>query len=429
MAIQTNAGVVRDPREVLRIPAFALFWSATTIRALGGTVAGVALQVLVVTVVGATPFQVGVLNALGVLPYIFLGLLVGALMDRWRRQRTLVLTSVGRAVVLALVPVLLLLDALTFWSLAGVVLVLGTLTLFADSTAQPFLPAIVPRGSLVMANARLGQSETVAGTAGPALGGALLNLVGAPLLFALDAVVNAVAAVLQSRITVAESPPEPRPRGRHIGHDITEGMAYTYRHRTLRPLALSVHTWFLGNSIVATVFALFALRELGLPPWAFGLALAFGGVGGFLGALVSPSLGVRLGAGHAILLGRVLVVLPWLGLAVAPLDASDGLRVLVPVLCLAQLLYGLSMGIEDANDTGYRQAVAPDAMQGRMNSTIRTVNRVVFLFGALLAGVLTTSLGFRPTLGVAAIIFAVAAMVVAISPLRTARHESAADLL
>jgi MFS family permease len=259
------------PREVLRLRPFALFWGATTLWAFGAAIAGVAFQVLIVTVLDASALEISILSALSVLPYLFLGLIVGALMDRWRRQRTLVITSIGRAIVLALIPVLLLLDALTVWSLGLIILALGVLILFAHSAEQPLLPRIVPRDSLIMANARLGQSDTVAGTAGPALGGVLLNLIGAPLLFAVDAVINAVSAILQSRVVVDEAPPKPRAAGRHIGHDIVEGMRYTYRHRTLRPLALSIHLWFLGNSIVATLFGVFALRELGIPPWAFGI--------------------------------------------------------------------------------------------------------------------------------------------------------------
>ncbi|CAL4861236.1 MFS transporter [Microbacterium sp. MM2322] len=408
--------------EVLRIPAFRLFWTATTIRGFGSAIANVAFQVLIVTVVAATPAQIGILNALGVAPYLFLGFIIGALMDRWNRQRTLVLTSIGRAVVFALVPVLLLLGDLDFWSLAAIMLTLGVLTLFAQSAEQPFVPQIVPRASLVSANARLSQSETVAGTAGPAAGGALLTLVGAPLIFVFEAVIHAVSAVLQSRIRVTESAPAPRAAGRHIGHDIAEGMRFTYRHKTLRPLALSVHVWFLGNSIVATVFAVFALRELGMPAWAYGIAVAFGGVGGFLGAILAPAVGERIGAGRAILIGRSLTVVPWLLLAVAPLSNATNIVLLVVVVSIAQFLFGLAMGIEDANDISYRQAIAPDAIQGRMNATIRTTNRIVFFFGALGAGVLATWLGYSVSLGIAAAVFAVAALVIAFSPLRNARH-------
>lgn len=419
------AGAARPvrPAEVLRAPAFALFWSATTLRAFGTAIAGVAFQVLIVTVIGATPMQISVLSALGVVPYLFLGLIIGALMDRWRRQPTLVLTSLGRALVLAAIPVLLLTGTLTFWSLAAVILALGVLSLFADSAAQPLLPHLVPRRSLVMANARLGQSATVAATAGPAIGGLLLTLVGVPLLFLAEAFMLAVSGLLQSRIRVREARAEPRPISRHLGHEIVEGVRYTYRHRTLRPLALSVHTWFVAHSIVTTLFGVFVLRELGVPEWAFGFILAAGGVGGFLGALVAPRIGARLGAGRAILLGRTITVLPWLAVAVLPLTAATSLAILLPLLAAVQFLYALSQGIEDANEMGYRQAVAPDSLQGRMNSTIRTANRVVFFFGALLAGSLATVFGFSVTIGAAALIFTAAALVILFSPLRTARHD------
>ena len=378
---------------------------------------------LIVTIVNATPIEISVLSALGVVPYLFLGFIVGALMDRWRRQRTLVISSVGRALTLAAIPILLLLNALNFWTLAIITVILGVLVLFAQSAEQALLPRIVPRSSLVIANARLLQGGTVAATAGPALGGVLLTLVGAPVLFALDALVNAVAAVLQSRIKIEEVRAPPRAQGRHIGHEIADGISYTYRHRTLRPLAISIHIWFLGNSIVATLFGVFVLRELDLELWAFGVVLTFGGVGGFLGALFAPRVGARLGAGRSIFLGRILIVVPGLTLAFVPHSGSAGIVVVVAIVSTAQFIYGLSMGIEDANDMAYRQSVAPDEMQGRMNSTIRTINRVVFFFGALLAGVLATYVGYRVTFGCAAVIFAAAAVVVLVSPLRNSRVD------
>lgn len=146
-------------------------------------------------------------------------------------------------------------------------------------------------------------------------------------------------------------------------------------------------------------------------------------MGGFLGALVAPRIGARLGAGRAILLGRTITVLPWLAVAVLPLTAATSLAILIPLLAAVQFLYALSQGLEDANEMGYRQAVAPDSLQGRMNSTIRTANRVVFFFGALLAGSLATVFGFSVTIGAAALIFTAAALVILFSPLRTARHD------
>jgi predicted MFS family arabinose efflux permease len=207
----------------------------------------------------------------------------------------------------------------------------------------------------------------------------------------------------------------------------SDGVRFTYRHRTLRPLALSMHVWFPGNSIVTTTFGVYALRHLGLPDWGFGLVLAAGGVGGFLGALLAPRLGAVLGAGRAILCGRALIVLPWLALALLPLSATMDLRLGLPVAAGALFLSSLAMGIEDTNDISYRQAIAPDEIQGRMNVTIRTANRVVFFFGALATGVLMTLLGFTATIGIGALVFILAAAIALFSPLRTVRREDETD--
>lgn len=206
--------------------------------------------------------------------------------------------------------------------------------------------------------------------------------------------------------------------------DVVEGLRYTYGHRTLRPLALSVHLWFLGNSVVAIAFAVFVLRDLQISATAYGIAMAAGGVGGFVGALMAPRLGGRMHAGGAILLGRALSALAWAPLALLPLAASTGLDVLLPVLAAVQFVFALGTGVEDANDTAYRQSVAPDDLQGRMNSSIRTANRAVFFVGAILAGVLLGLVGSRVVFGVATSLFTAAALVVLLSPLRTARHTA-----
>jgi MFS family permease len=411
------------PTEVLRVRAFAFFWSSSALGAFTGAVTTVAFQVLIVTTLEATPFEIGLLNAANVVPYLLFGLVVGALMDRWRRKPAMVLASIGRALTLALVPVLWFTGTLTVWSFGALFLLYGALTLIADSAAQPMLPRLVPRRQLVAANARLGQAGTVAQTTGPAVGGALVGWLGAPFAILIDAVAYVVSAVLLSRIRVDEAKAQRRTDGRHLGHDIMEGLRWTYSHRTLAPMAASINVWFLGNSIALTAFAPYALRELELSPLTFGIVLAMGGVGGFAGALLAPVAGRRFGVGGAVLTGRILSAVAWTAIVVLPLSEIASLTASIIPLGFGQLLFGLGMGLEDPNEMGYRQAVAPDHMQGRVNASIRTVNRVTFLIGALIAGGLATAFGYRATIAVSVGVFAVAALIVLFSPLRTARHE------
>lgn len=415
------------PTEVLRVPAFALFWSSSTLGAFTGSVTAVSFQVLIVTTLGASAFEIGLLNAANVVPYLLFGLIVGALMDRWRRKPAMVIASIGRALTLGLVPVLWFTGTLSVWSFGALLLLYGALTLIADSAAQPMLPRLVGRDQLLAANARLGQAGTVAQTTGQAFGGALVGWLGAPFAILIDAVAYVVNAVLLSRIRVEEVKASRRTDGRHLGHDIMEGLRWTYSHRTLAPMAVSVNVWFLGNSIALTAFAPYALRELGVGALLFGVVLAMGGLGGLIGALLAPTAGRRFGVGGAVLAGRLLSALAWTTVLVIPHAENATLLVLAIPLGVGQFLFGLGMGVEDPNEMGYRQAVAPDQMQGRLNASIRTVNRVTFLVGALIAGGLATAYGYRVTIAVSVVVFLVAAMIVLFSPLRTARHEDSAQ--
>jgi len=89
----------------------------------------------------------------------------------------------------------------------------------------------------------------------------------------------------------------------------------------------------------------------------------------------------------------------------------------------AQLLVGLSMGAENAHELGYRQAVTPDALQGRMNATMRSINRAMIVVGAPLGGLLGDSVGFRAMLWIGAAGFLVVSATLALSPFRTARLD------
>src|SRR5690606_25693073 len=144
-------------------------------------------------------------------------------------------------------------------------------------------------------------------------------------------------------------------------------------------------------------FVAFVLLSLHLDALHLGITLAAAGVGALLGSLSSTRLGIRWGAGHATIVANLLMPLGWIVIAVAPgigvaaggtdIDAGAVTTVVV-VLCLGQFVYGLGMGLENANTLGYRQAVTPDALQGRMNTSIRSVNRAMIVVGAPLGGIL-----------------------------------------
>lgn len=391
--------------------SFARFWTAAALSAFGTAVTAVAMPVLVVQVLGATPLEVGVVNAAQLVPYAVLGLIAGAYTDRWRRKPILVWASVGRAVSLGAIPILWMAGVLQVWMLVVALLLFGGCSVFGFAATQSLLPRLVPRARLVRANARLDQTDAAAQTLGPALGGGLVGLLGAPAAIVVDAVSYLVDASLNAGLQV-EEPRRERPRS-SLGTQIREGLTWTYRHRTLGPLAASTHVWFLANGAAMTVLSLLALRTLGWTGYTFGLLLAVFGLSSLVGASVAPWCGARLGPGPVIILTRGIYPIAWMLVAVAPSStAGDG------ILFAALTLQGLAAGVENANEMGYWQTLTPDGLLGRVNATRRSVNRTAGALGAVLAGLGVGLIGDRPTLVCVIVVFASAALIVVSCPLR-----------
>ncbi|MDR7254127.1 MFS family permease [Nocardioides sp. BE266] len=408
--------------EPLRSPAFRTYWFATTVGFLGLSFTSLAVDVLVIRGLDASEVGVGVVRASQYLPYLLIGLVAGAYVDRWRRRPTLVVANLAQGALLLLLPLLWWLDALTVWAVAGVLLAAGIGAVFAAAAEQSYLPDLVPRDELVAANARLGQAMTVSQSAGPPLAGAFLAGLGASAALVTGALARLVTAVLVLRIPHDEPPPAPTGRP-HLRRDIATGLAFIYRHPILAPLAISTHTWFLANSIATTVLGLFVLRGLDLGATAYGFVLAAAGVGGFVGAVCAPALGRRIGEGDAVIIGRAMCTVAWLAVALTP---DLGGAAAASYVCGALLLYGLAMGLEDPNEMGYWQSLTPRDVLGRVNATRRSANRSIAVVGALLGGVLASVVGYRGTLVGVTVAFAVACLVVVLSPLRGERVATTA---
>lgn len=408
------------PAETLRdAPGYGRYWWASSVSGFGDYFTSLAIQVLVVTVLGGSAAQVGLVSAARWLPYMLFGLVAGAMVDRAPRRPVMIAADLVRAGLLVVVPALALSHRLSVWALAGFMSLFGLAALLGDAATQALVPRLVPRNLLTRAHARVDQSAAVAQTAGPALAGALVGLVGAPWAVVVDAASYLFSAVMLTGIRLQE--PKTSPAGpRSIWREAGAGAAYVYRHRTLAPMAISTHAWFICNATAGAVFAPFVLRSLHAPPSALGLALSAAGAGGLVGSLYATRLGEWFGAGRAIIGCRALNALGF-GLVACGTIGWIGWVAIVA----GQFVIGVSMGASNANEMGYRQSVTPDELQGRMNATIRSINRAMVVVAAPLGGLAADWIGYRTTIGLAALGFALVAAWMTLTPFRDVRIEPA----
>ena len=401
-----------------RSPDFRRFWWGEAVSGFGTAITALALQTLVLVTLGGGAAQVGWLNSVRWLPYLVLGMVVGALVDRVRRRPVMVATDLARAGLLALIPLAWAIDVLTFPLVLVVVLLFGTVSLVNDAASLSFVPRLVPRSQLQRAHARLDGAGAVAQTAGPAVAGALIRVLGAPLAVLMDAATYLFSAVMLASLKeVAEPNAEPDAARREqlgargLAAEVRDGARWAYGGSGLRRLAVSTHVWFAGQAVLLVLVVPYGYLELDLTPFQLGLVFAVAGLGALLGAVTSTAAGVRLGSGGVIICAHSVSALGvpiMLGAASVPTGWAGA-----TLLAAGQLCHGWAMGVSNSHEMTLRQGRTPDELQARTNTTLRSLNRAVIVVVSPVAGLLADQVGLRPVLASAAVIFGISALTLA----------------
>ncbi len=394
---------------------FRRLWIGETVSQFGTTISQLALPLVAVLVVHAPTFDVGVLTALGTLPFLVVGLPVGAWVERMRFRSVLIVNDLIRAVILASVPAAQLLGMLTIGQLYLVALVTGVCTVFFDVAYQSYLPRLIEAGQLVEGNAKLQASESVSQIAGPSMGGALIQALTAPFAVLIDALSFVWSAAWVTAIRVREPRPERRP-DRHLGREIAEGLRYVLGNRLLRAIAMCTGSFNLFSSMVLAVFYVLLARNLHISAGIIGLILSASAIGGLIGSLVASRFAARVGQGPAI----------WMATAaagpcgfVAPFVQRNWTLVL---LAVAQAGMSMATVVYNITQVSFRQALCPPRLLGRMNATMRFLVWGTMPLGGFIGGVLGATIGVRATLLVAAAGGSLAFLPVLLSPLRRMRQ-------
>ncbi|MFQ1003992.1 MFS transporter [Modestobacter sp. SSW1-42] len=397
-------------RSLLRHRDFRHLWAAETVSQVGTQVTLLALPVVAVTLLQATPLQMGVLTALETAAFLLIGLPAGAWVDRWRRKRVLVTADLVRALVLATLPVAYLADLLTLGQLFVVAAVTGTATVFFDVAYQSYLPALVDGDQLVDGNGKLEASRAVAQVAGPGATGVLLRVLGAPLLIAVDAASFLLSALFIGRIRTPDAVPD-RAARRPLRTEIAEGLSFVVRHPLLRRIVACTGTANLFGSMTTALLVLYVIRSLGLSEATLGLVFSLGAVGGLLGAATAARFARRVGEGRSIPLSAVVFAAAGVFVPLAAVGA--------PVVLLTTGWFVLSWAtvVYNVTQVSFRQRLCPPRLLSRMNASVRFIVFGTMPVGGLLGGVLGEWLGVLPALWVAAAGGAVACLPVLLSPL------------
>jgi MFS family permease len=312
---------------------------------------------------------------------------MGVAADRWNRKRLMILADGVRVLAVGSLAAAILSHHVSLWHIAGVAFVEGTASVLFYAAQSGALRAVVPAPQLPDAVSTEVARQSVVEVGGSPLGGALFGL-GRGLPFLFDAVSYACStlSLLGMRTPFEEERQKDESR---VRAQIAEGFRFLWSHPFLRTCAL---LFGLANFIFPGILIVLVVagRRQGLSSFEIGGLTAAFGAGLLVGSVLSPF--VR----RLLPVRRILLLELWTW-------TGSSLFVIWPnvfVLAAAIVPQALTIPSTDSVVIGYRTAITPDRLVGRVNGAARNIALLVSPLGPLVAGLLLSTVSPRWTVAV-----------------------------
>ncbi len=356
---------------------FWKYWTGQTISNLGSSVTLFALPLLVYKLTGSA-INLGISGAANFLPYLLFGLLLGAWTDRVNRKRMMILTDIGRAAIVATIPLLAVLGALPVWWIYIVGFIHSTLTICFESGEFAAIPSLVGQDDLVTANGRIQASYSAAQIAGPLLAGLLVTVVPLTSLMLVDSFSFLVSSFSLAIVRIGFNARTGEERKKtSIRSDVVEGLRYVLGHPVLRNISFMMALVNFVANASNNQLVLFAKVRLSASDAQVSLLFSAASLGVvIMGLLAGPlrkrwsfstvALGALMTEG---LLGVVFSLMRWYWVAAFIWMLAGGLGILFNI-----------------NTGSLRQAIVPNHMLGRVISIASVLAWSAIPLGSLLGG-------------------------------------------
>jgi MFS family permease len=395
---------------------YVRFWGAAATSNFGSMLHAIALPLAAIMLLDASPADIALLSAAGLVPAVALGLLAGSWVDRLRRRPVLVACDWLRAGVVVSIPVAAMFGRLSLAQLMLTSLLLGLLGFVFSVAHHSYLPSLVERDQLVPANSQLKVAEAVTEGGAFAVGGWLVQRLGAPMVLGLDAFSFAISALFLWRIRRPELVRTREAVPARMGQEIAEGLAFIRRTPVLLVIAVVDALGAFSFRVTLVVYMLFVYEELGFSLALLGLVFAVGSVSSLLGAGAASRIVARIGIGPSMVAGFAVTGLSLMALPLAPGATWLGVALLV----LHQLGDGGAI-LYEIGEVSARQAITPPEMLGRVSASLRTLGAAAMLLGVFAGGLIGETLGLRATLVVGGAVACAGALLLFCSPVRRLR--------
>ncbi|MDM5186025.1 MFS transporter [Bacillus sp. DX4.1] len=321
------------------------------------------------------------LFAIGVLPIVLFGPIVGVVVDRFDRRKLMWVADLGCIILVALIPILYNLNVLQLWHLYVVSFILAVLSMLFDVATITVIPRIAGQ-SLTRANSAYQMVNQIASLTGPALAGIIIAIIGginALWINAISFIATLVAVLLLPKLEKKKPTDRARTLLHTIRNDMKEGLKWLMNDRLNIALSLQAMVGNFGASAVLGGLMYYLLSTLNLSAEESGINYTLIGVGGLLGSIIVIPLERRFRRGILI---PILLGVGAIGLTYA---------IWSEYWLAPGISFGIAMICNIAWNTivaSVRQETVPTDMQGRVLGFSRVLTRLAMPLGALGGGLI-----------------------------------------
>jgi MFS family permease len=363
---------------------FVLLQAGQALSTIGSEASGLAYTLLVLALTNS-PAKAGLAGFARLVPYALFALPAGVAVDRWNRKRLMIWSDIVRVVALASLGVSVASGHVTFVQILIVAFVEGTMFVIFNIAEIGAVRSVVPARQLQRAFATEQARMSSVYLTGPPLGGFLFGIARS-----LPFLVDAISYAFSMGTLVAMRTPFQEERVKvgtaSLAGQIKEGLAWLWRHTFLRTCALLfVGTNFLFGALDLTLIV--AARRQGLQPAVIGALVAALGAMSLIGSIAAPRF-LKL-----VSMRTALIASGWLSLGIVSFLVKPNVFVLVAGFA-PFILFNPTV---NAMIIGYRVAIVPDRLQGRVNSVARSLALLGLPLGPVVGGLLLGSFSARAT--------------------------------
>ncbi len=359
---------------------YVLLQSGQIVSFIGNQQQFLALPLLVLALTGSA-VQAGLVIGLNAVASIVVSPIAGVLVDRWDRKTTMVLCDAGRMLVTLTIPLAFWSHMLTMPSIYVAVAIASVLgTLFSVANAAT-LPNVVTQDQLPVALAQSQAAYTSVRVVGSLIGGILYSI-GKAIPFLVNAL-SFGASVLSLGLMRGNFQSSQEASHQPLFEAITEGFSWLWKQPLLRFLSIVNGADSLRYGAGYLVILLLA-QHLHASASGIGAIFTAAAVGAFLGNIASNWARKRFS------FGKITMSMLWLEALMFPLYA---IAPDVLVMCLVAAAEEFVGPIYSISLDTYRLMTTPDAMRGRMSSTVQLVMQGAQSMGAIVGGVLIQGVG------------------------------------